>query len=217
MGLRDIQIFDQALLAKLAWRILTGPESILARILVGKYCQNKNFLDVEIPHACSHGWKGILHGIDLLKEHLGNAVGNGQTTRVWKDSWISLEDTTRPIGPIPEEHLDLKVADLLTSEMEWNSTRLEEILPAWATKIQCLHPSIKGAEDAFILHPLQSGIYSAKFGYYSKAMQAISQESIISPEGFNWIKDVWTGPYSPKMKIFLWPILQNALPLGENQ
>ncbi|KAF3523781.1 hypothetical protein F2Q69_00050764 [Brassica cretica] len=71
------------------------------------------------------------------------------------------------------------------------STRLEEILPAWAAKIQCLHPSIKGAEDAFIWHPLQSGIYSAKFGYYSKAMQAISQESIISPEGFNWIKDVW--------------------------
>lgn len=61
LGLRDIQLFNQALLAKIAWRIITVLECLLARILKGKYCHNQSFLEVELPSVCSHGWKGILH------------------------------------------------------------------------------------------------------------------------------------------------------------
>lgn len=82
--LRDIQIFNQALLAKLAWRILTSPSCLLARVLKSKYCHKKNFLDVELPAVCSHGWRSMLYGRDLLKENLGKALDNGQDTRVWK-------------------------------------------------------------------------------------------------------------------------------------
>ena len=32
----------------------------------------------------------------------------------------------------------------------------------------------------------------------------------------NWVKDIWMGSISPKLKLFMWTILQNALPLGEN-
>ncbi|XP_056853562.1 uncharacterized protein LOC130502841 [Raphanus sativus] len=37
----------------------------------------------------------------------------------------------------------------------------------------------------------------------------------VSPANFDWIKDVWNSKCSPKMRIFLWSIIQNALPLGE--
>ena len=47
LRLRDIQRFNQARLAKLAWRIITVPESLFARIVVGKYCKAKSFLEVE--------------------------------------------------------------------------------------------------------------------------------------------------------------------------
>ena len=62
LRLRDIQRFNQALLAKLAWRIITVPESLFARIVVGKYCKAKSFLEVEPSQSCSHGWRSILHG-----------------------------------------------------------------------------------------------------------------------------------------------------------
>lgn len=129
LGLRDIQLFNQALLAKLAWRIITVPDCLLARILKGKYCQRTSFLDANLPSTCSHGWRSILFGRDLLKENLGKAIGNGQTTRVWKDSWISLEEDVRPLGPQREEDMDLMVSDLLTTDMKWNGARLKEILP----------------------------------------------------------------------------------------
>ena len=82
LGLRDIQLFNQALLAKVAWRILTVPNCLLSRILLGKYCHNKSFLEVSVPSVCSHGWRSILHGLELLKSNLGKVIGNGQTTKV---------------------------------------------------------------------------------------------------------------------------------------
>ena len=82
LGLRDIQLFNQALLAKVAWRILTVPNCLLSRILLGKYCHNKSFLEVYVPSVCSHGWRSILHGLELLKSNLGKVIGNGQTTKV---------------------------------------------------------------------------------------------------------------------------------------
>lgn len=33
---------------------------------------------------------------------------------------------------------------------------------------------------------------------------------------FDWIKDIWSPRCSPKMKLFMWSIVQDALPLGEN-
>ena len=36
------------------------------------------------------------------------------------------------------------------------------------------------------------------------------------PNSFDWIKDIWRGNFSPKMRMFLWSIVQNALPLGVN-
>ena len=86
LSLRDIQLFNQALLAKQAWRLLTNPRSLLAIILLGKYCQKQFLLQVEAPTACSHAWRSILHGIDLLRGHIGKAIDNVQTTRVWQDS-----------------------------------------------------------------------------------------------------------------------------------
>lgn len=129
LGPRDIQLFNQALLGKVAWRILTSPSCLLARVLTGKYCHKKSFLDAQLPAVCSHGWRSILHGRDLLKENLGKAIGNDQNTKVWKDTWISLDNSSKPMGPIHESALDLRVSDLLTDDLQWNKARIEQYLP----------------------------------------------------------------------------------------
>ncbi|XP_018479690.1 uncharacterized mitochondrial protein AtMg00310-like [Raphanus sativus] len=82
LGFRDVQLFNQALLAKIAWRILKKPNCLLARVLTGKYCHSQSFLSTAARTDSSHGWKGILWGRDLLLTHLGKAIGNGTSTRV---------------------------------------------------------------------------------------------------------------------------------------
>ena len=117
LGFKEIEAFDQAMLAKLAWRIITVPDCLLVRVLTGKYCHNIHFLEAPSPSACSHGWRGILRGHNLLKENLGKAIGNGLNTKIWHNSWISLSQNIKPFGPIREDALDLRVSDMLTIDL----------------------------------------------------------------------------------------------------
>lgn len=177
LGLRDVQLFNQALLAKLAWRIITAPDCLLSRVLKGKYCHNKGFLEVSVPSACSHGWRSILHGRDLLKTNMGKAIGDGQSTKVWHDSWISLNEDVKPYGPIPEKALDLRVSDLLTTNLEWNTNRINELLPECCSQIQCLRPSRLNSDDIYVWQPVQSGTYSSKSGYIAASMKGTTSTS----------------------------------------
>ncbi|KAF3522940.1 hypothetical protein F2Q69_00045974 [Brassica cretica] len=74
---------------------------------------SKKLQEVEAPKTASHGWRGILAGRNLLVTNLSKAIGDGETTRIWKDPWLSTLSPARPIGPTKEEHQDLVVADLL--------------------------------------------------------------------------------------------------------
>lgn len=61
-----------------------------------------------------------------------------------------MDTNLKPIGPCTETVLDLRVSDLLTSDLKWNKQRIEAILPTLANQIQTIRPSTKGAEDIFI-------------------------------------------------------------------
>lgn len=54
LGFKDITMFNDALLAKLSWRILNNPNCLLARTLAGKYYHHSSFLEGSIP--CLFTW-----------------------------------------------------------------------------------------------------------------------------------------------------------------
>lgn len=99
LGFRDVETFNDALLSKIGWRILTEPQSLLSRVLLGKYARNSTFLDCSAPLTASHGWRSILAGRDLLRKGLSWAIGNGESIRVWGDPWLSFKTPMQPLGP----------------------------------------------------------------------------------------------------------------------
>lgn len=221
LGFRDIQAFNQALLAKIAWRIITKPTCLLSRILGGKYCSTTSFLKVEsVSSSSSHSWKGILKVRDLLLTHRGKALGDEESTNVWRDSWICPESDLKPYGPVREQDQDLLVSDLLSRETkEWNREKVENLLPELASHILALRPSKLGAQDSFVWKYHKSGAYTAKSGYIS--LQETKVQSTISllnleVEGWSWNKHIWSTNLLPKIKMFLWKVGQNALPTVEN-
>ncbi|WZZ80689.1 uncharacterized protein LOC106373353 [Brassica napus] len=224
LGFRDIQLFNKALLAKQSWRVLTNPDCLLSRVLRGKYCHNASFLTVKAQASCSHGWRGILHGRDLLAPNIGKAIGDGMCTRVWKDAWIRTDTLSCPMGPANEEVIDLFVSDLLLrGSGEWNKPKIRQLLPGYAETILCMRPSRLGAEDKWVWTLNNSGAYSTKSGYYEAVKQQNQegeQHGIIQGNqqnrlhNFNWNKHIWSVKTAPKIQVFLWKIIQDALPLG---
>ena len=88
IGFRDMRAYNQALLAKQAWRLLTNPESLCARLLRAKYYPNGNLVDTVFPSNSSAVWKGIEHGLEVVKKGILWRVGNGASIITWRDPWI---------------------------------------------------------------------------------------------------------------------------------
>lgn len=149
LGFWDIQTVNQALLAKIARRLITTSECLLAKILLEKYCNKTSFLKVQLPSACSDGWRGIILGRDLLFNYLrGKAIGNGETISVWTDSWIFPKVFLKHFGPIFLQDKDLMVSNLWTRETkEWNTVRVENLLPELSSLILSIRHSVLGAQD----------------------------------------------------------------------
>jgi len=91
LGFRDIKTFNDALLAKNSWRLLTKPSCLLAKVLLGKYCKTKPFFSCSATNTASHGWRSMCAGLELLKPSLGKLIGTGKNTSVWHSPWLSLK------------------------------------------------------------------------------------------------------------------------------
>lgn len=68
LGLRELGCFNQALLAKMAWRLIEDPNSLVAKVLLGKYCWGRSLWECSPKPGCSWGWRSIMWGLDLLKK-----------------------------------------------------------------------------------------------------------------------------------------------------
>jgi len=169
LGFRDITNFNDALLAKVSWRILTSPSCLLAKILCGKYCRSSSFLDCVAPGSTSHGWKGILIGRDLLKLQLGKSIGTGSNTILWSEPWISFSAPTIPMGPPTKLTQEMKVNELICPiTKDWNRDKISQILPAYEKDILAIRPSKFGAQDQYVWLSTKSGEYSADNRFYGQ-------------------------------------------------
>lgn len=210
LGFREIAQFNDAMLAKLSWRILKEPTSLMAKILLGKYCFRSHFLETKTASGSSHGWQGILVGRDLLSKGLGWAIGSGSKVDIWNEPWLSPAEPLGVIGPPPITTKDWKVNKLLTPSMEWDLTIIREHLPQYEEMIRRLIPSTLGMQDERVWLPNASGVYSTKSGY------AIAKLCNGEPSDFvfDWKKCIWQVDTSPKIKHFLWKSNNKALPVG---
>ena len=91
-------MFNQALLARQAWRLLTKPESLCAQVLKARYYPSGNLEDTVFSGNASSSWLAISYGLDLLKKGLIWRVGNGRNIRVWRDNWIPRPFSYKPVS-----------------------------------------------------------------------------------------------------------------------
>jgi hypothetical protein len=88
LGFRDLHIFNIAMLARQAWRLLMVPNALCSQVLRAKYFPTGNLLEARPRGGMSYTWRSILKGLQLLKDGLIWRVGNGKTINIWKNPWI---------------------------------------------------------------------------------------------------------------------------------
>lgn len=149
LGFKDIESFNDAMLAKIGWRLLKDPTSLVTQVLLGKYAKNSSFMTAPAPASASHGWRSFLAGREVLKKGLGWVVGDGENIRVWSDPWLSCSKPLIPIGPVSKEDESLKVSDLLCPITNtWNVEKIRHHLPQYEEFIMTIITSSAPLRDS---------------------------------------------------------------------
>lgn len=82
LGFRDFRLFNQALLANQAWRLIHRPESLCACLIKSKYYSYGDLLDTAPDSVASPTWRAIEHGLELLKKGIIKRIGDGESTQI---------------------------------------------------------------------------------------------------------------------------------------
>jgi hypothetical protein len=80
-----MQLFNQALLARQAWRLIQNPMSLCAKVLKAKYFPHGDIRGTVFASDPSPVWKGVEFGLELLKKGLINRISNGKRTQITRD------------------------------------------------------------------------------------------------------------------------------------
>nr|KYP36676.1 hypothetical protein KK1_042197 [Cajanus cajan] len=93
LGIKDVRLFNWALLWKWVWRCMLSPSMLWAKVLHDRYDRIESFSNfLNVDRRASWWWKDIewvlQQGNFLLDEKTERCIGDGTMTRFWEDKWI---------------------------------------------------------------------------------------------------------------------------------
>ncbi|KAM6589363.1 hypothetical protein CsatA_011968 [Cannabis sativa] len=211
MGFRSFVHFNQALLAKQAWRIFDMPDSLLSRLLKHRYFSNSTFIDANIGHSPSLTWQSICWGKELLVKGLRYKVGNGNHIDSKLDPWIPGFNEFKPVSYLGSN--SLPVSSFITEDRVWNVSMLNRFFqPIDSDRILTIPLSYFADMDRLIWHYTSNGSYTVQSGFHLATSLEEQLCSSASNNHSDWWKFFWKLVLPPKIRIFAWKVLQNILP-----
>jgi len=214
-GFKDLQCFNQALLAKQASRLHTDSDSLLSQILKSRYYMNSDFLSATKGTRPSYAWQSILYGRELLVSGLKKIIGNGENTYVWMDNWIFDDKPRRPESLQIMVDIQLKVSQLIDPfSRNWNLNMLRDLFPWKEIQIICQQRPMASRQDSFCWFGTNHGLYTVKSEYDLCSRQVHKQmfkEAEEQPSLNPLFGKIWNLNSAPKIKVFLWKVLKGAV------
>ena len=78
MGFKEIEKFNDALLAKQVWRMLKNPESLCHRVFKAQFFPDCSILEANPLINGSYAWKSILSARDVVRKGMVWRIGDGK-------------------------------------------------------------------------------------------------------------------------------------------
>ncbi|XP_074298055.1 uncharacterized protein LOC141628864 [Silene latifolia] len=219
---------NQSLLAKIGWKILSHPTSLIARVLGPKYkISSCTVLKSSFVRRGGQSWgeRGVHWGLHLLRDHLSWQVGCPSFLDIWKDKWIYGLSLGQLLGLSDHEIFmkpALNVCHLQNADGTWKTDVVYSLCgELMAPYILSIPLSSEEFDDRLFWDLNKNGCYSVKSGY------AVAFSHLCSSKGTFKDKNrmdaasiafckkrLWVLPIQGKWKTFLWKLISNSLPSG---
>ncbi|KAJ8440959.1 hypothetical protein Cgig2_019988 [Carnegiea gigantea] len=196
LGFRNLESFNEALLAEQFWWLMSQPHSLPNRMLKAKY-----FLCCSIPlaglgHRPSFTWRSILSVRDLISKGSWWMIGNSQNVA--------------PPGPVDDL---LKIVDLIDIDLGcWKKDTIRRTFnPCDVTSILNMPLCCSWPEDVFIRQFTPNGKFTVKSTYFLMSSIKKAQEPTSSSPSNPW-RSVWNLNVPHRIKLFGWKLSVGVLP-----
>lgn len=224
LGIKNLEWQNEALGAKLIWRLYNERDHKWAQILYNKYLNAEDpfsiFRMINPPRG-SESWNFMLNCRDLIGNYLTWDVGKGDKALFWEDSW----DGYPPLISKPHpNHLKevlisrwgkevckykTKISDNGVDKWVWKSVEdlgVEQAeVEAYVKIISDRVVKQSDKPDKLIWAAANDGNYRVKDGY-NAILYSHRWDSIDIP-----LKLCWDGACLPKAGFFLWLAFQNRI------
>ena len=215
LGIRNFEIFNQALLAKQAWRILTQPDSLMTRVLKNKYFPNSTFLKAKVSPNMSFTCRSILEARDVIAKGMCRVIGDGKDTKIWHDPWVPKFGHCRVERQEDdgESGRPQMVSELLVDD-GWNVTMLNNLFSPWESRaIQSIPIQMFRMKDEWMWVHSKSGQFTVRSAYFHELFSARRTEPSTSHSSNRrmW-QQLWSLKIPPKAKLFGWKVLKDGIP-----
>ncbi|XP_074302353.1 uncharacterized protein LOC141633871 [Silene latifolia] len=229
LGIRHSGCLNQSLLAKLGWKIVTNSSCLFSRFFGSKYKITKDAVlkpNFTVSGPLSWGGRGIKWGLELLRNNLSWQVGFPSSLDLWRDKWIQNSSLAQllPLSTADLQQKPLQEVSLLQLVSgHWNYDAVLNICGPTITPLVCsIAVPSEDTEDFLYWNLTPTGKYSSKSGYavaFSKLWlekSTLKDRTRMAPSTIAFCsKGLWRLPIINKWKLFLWKLLSNSLPCGE--
>ncbi|XP_020694670.1 uncharacterized protein LOC110108384 [Dendrobium catenatum] len=193
-----------AMRAKIAWKLIDKPESLLSRHLIAKY--GVDWWSYELSRSSSSTWKIMSSGWKALKDHVRRRIGNGCKIKVLKDTLIldkPLLKWPTFVGYFEDEDASL---DGFISDGCWDRGKLGRFFGIDLVDLICEVKIDNGMhEDGMELKHKLSG----------KSLSAlIMQDNFKNQDDLMALSWIYKLGLNERVEIFIWRMVSDALPSG---
>ncbi|KAE8784960.1 Heparanase-like protein 2 [Hordeum vulgare] len=197
-----------ALMLRWVWRILQGDGGLWLQLIEAKYLRGRPLLACSLVHG-SQFWKSIQGIKNDIRLGLRVSVGSGSETQFWLDPWMdgeSLRFCFPRLFAICDDLVVLVSAS--ASEDGWQVAFRRPLDPVevqdWEL-LQAVVPLPASSDRDSVSWSLSpSGEFSVSSAYLALCRMPV----------LPWLSPLWKAPLPLKIKIFVWQLLRDRLPLG---
>ena len=98
MGFKDLEKFNDVMLAEQVWRLLRDQNSLFFRVFKSKYFPRGSVLEASISSG-SFAWKSIMKARKVILKGMGWRIGDGKSINIYGDNWLPGEGSPKIISP----------------------------------------------------------------------------------------------------------------------
>ncbi|KAH9771200.1 putative reverse transcriptase/RNA-dependent DNA polymerase [Citrus sinensis] len=128
IGFKQLHYFNVAMLGKQGWRLLSQPDSLVARILKSRYHPLTSFGKATVGSNPSYAWRSIMAAHHVITQGSRIQIGNGLQTTIDGSPWLPDLDHGYVTAPMPDAIINAPVSSLmLPGQRNWDLDALTNI------------------------------------------------------------------------------------------